>query len=89
MGKNLSLEESGKRMLRQHSREGRGSKTWEQKGVTWLKGSMGWRKHSIMLKRRVSSHEAFWATARKWILVHEYQETTGVFCSGKGSKKAI
>lgn len=38
-------------MLRQNS-QGRSSETWEQKGVAWLKGSMGWRKHSIRLKRR-------------------------------------
>lgn len=65
---------------------GWGSETWEQKGVTWLKGSMGCRKH---LKKRISSQEAFWATARRWILVHEQQEAIGVFCSGKASKKAI
>lgn len=89
MGKDLSLEECGKRMLRRNSREGRGSQTWEQKGVTQLKVSMDWRKHSIRLRRGASSLKDFWATAKSWILSHEYQETIGVFCSGRGLKTVI
>lgn len=55
-------------MFRQNFREVRGSKTWELKGVPWLECSMDGRKHSVRLERRVSSHEAFLARARSWIL---------------------
>lgn len=50
---------------------------------------MAERQHGLEKAFNKAEEKAFWSMARRWILVHEYQETTAVFCSGNGSNKAI
>lgn len=50
---------------------------------------MAERQHGLEKAFNKAEEKACWTMARRWILVHEQQETVGVFCSGKGSKKAI
>lgn len=50
---------------------------------------MAERQHALEKAFNKAEEKACWAMARRWILVHECQETVGVFCSGKGSKKVI